>query len=190
MLYVLIFGKFLDPPLGKDEFSLEKLNYTQDCTVSSMYFQNFLGRGSPDPSPIQSRVSLSIRASTSNLGRFAPSFWASPSIHPNMFDHFPKQGELDKIFHPSTPPPSWLRHCVYNSIYRLSYIAGRPGWPEPPQYFRQVGAYAWSPWILRFKLTLILFALNPCIKSYIFPGICRMHEQVCRFYQLSKKFLN
>ena len=45
----------------------------------------------------------------------------------------------------------------------------------------------WSPWILRFKLTLIIFALNPCIKSNIFPGICRMHEQVCRFYQLSKK---
>ena len=45
----------------------------------------------------------------------------------------------------------------------------------------------WSPWILRFKLTLILFALNPCIKSNIFPGICRMHEQFCRFYQLSNK---
>ena len=45
----------------------------------------------------------------------------------------------------------------------------------------------WSPWILRFKLTLILFALNPCIKSNIFPGICGMYEQFCRFYQLSKK---
>ena len=45
----------------------------------------------------------------------------------------------------------------------------------------------WSPSILRFKLTLISFALNPCIKSNIFPGICRMHEQFCRFYQLSKK---
>ena len=46
-----------------------------------------------------------------------------------------------------------------------------------------------SPWILRFKLTLILFALNPCIKSNIFPGICRMYEQFCRFYQLSKNVM-
>ena len=106
---------------GKMIFSLEKLNYTQDCTVSSMYFQ-FWGVAhrtlSPDPSPVQSRVSLSIRTLTSNLGRFAPLFWASPSIYPNMFDHFPKQGELDKIFHLSTST-SWLRHCVYNSIIQI-----------------------------------------------------------------------
>ena len=49
--HVLIFGKLLDPPLEKDKFSLEKLNYTPDCTVSSMHFQNFLGRGSPSPLP-------------------------------------------------------------------------------------------------------------------------------------------
>ena len=47
--------------------------------------------------------------------------------------------------------------------------------------------WSWSPWILQFKLTLILFALTPCIKSNIFPGICRMHEQFCRIHQLSKK---
>ena len=38
---------------------------------------------------------------------------------------------------------------VYGLIYRLSYIAGRPGWPGPPQYFRQVGAYEGGNAILK-----------------------------------------
>ena len=37
--------------------------------------------------------------------------WTEQLFTPNMFDHFPKQGELDKIFHHSTST-SWLRHCV------------------------------------------------------------------------------
>ena len=87
---------------------------TPDCTVSSMNFQNFLGRGSPsplqDPSPTQFRASLSIRASTSN--RFVPSVWASPSIHSPYVWSFPQTREItNKIFHPSTSTP-WLRHCV------------------------------------------------------------------------------
>jgi len=72
--------------LRKDKFSLEKLNYNPDCMVSSMNFQNFLGRDSlsPLPSslyPAQSRALLSIQASTSNLERFTPLVFASPSIH-------------------------------------------------------------------------------------------------------------
>ena len=92
-----------------------RLNYTADCTVSSMNFQKFSGEGltepSPQiPSPAQYRASLLIRASTSNLWRFAPSVWAWPSIHPNMFDYSPNRGELDKIFWPYTST-SWLRYC-------------------------------------------------------------------------------
>ena len=59
-----------------------------------------------------------------------------------MFDHFPKQGKLQiKYF---TPLPQLLGYApvFYNTILQIVIVAGRPERPGPPQYFRQVGAYA------------------------------------------------
>ena len=115
------------------------LNYTPDCTVSSMNFQQISEEGLTEPSPktpspAQYWASLSIRASISNLGRFAPSVWASSSIHPNMFAwSFPQQrGTIDKIFWPSIPQLLGNVTVVYNLICRFVIYRWGPGRPGPP----------------------------------------------------------
>ena len=58
-----------------------------NCTVSSYNFEKISGEGLTEPPPqtpppASSRASPSVRASPSNLGRFAPSTWASPLNSP------------------------------------------------------------------------------------------------------------
>ena len=96
----------------------------------------------PDPSPTKFRASLSIRASTSNLGCFVPSVCASPSIHSQYVWSFPQTREItNKNISPLHLNFLATPLCFITPFYRLSYVAGRLEQPAPPQYFRQVGAY-------------------------------------------------
>ena len=99
--------------------------------------------------------------------------------------------DMISYFYRARPGPLKLKPGparVHLRSIKLDPVRGPLLWPINCIFIYLVMKHnTWNPWILRFKLTLILFALNPCIKSNIFPGICRMHEQFCRFYQLSKK---
>ena len=76
---------------GKINFRLKSWTIHQIARFQVWIFKIFWGGAqqalSQFPQLAQTRASVSIRASTSNLGRFAPSVWASPSMHPNMLDH-------------------------------------------------------------------------------------------------------
>ena len=128
---------------------LEKLNYTPDCTVASMNFQNFLGRSSPSPLPRSFPHSIPGFAFDSGFDLKSRALRAlglgfTLNSPPICLINSPNKGNKIKYF---TPLPQLLGYATvfYNSIYRLSYIAGRPERPgrpgPPPQYFRQVGAY-------------------------------------------------
>ena len=82
--------------------------------VSSMNFQNFSGEGLIEPPP---QTPAQFQASSSILGRFAPSVRAVPSIHPsNMFNNpSPNRGVLDQTLFP--PNPNFLATPL-DPIYR------------------------------------------------------------------------
>ena len=112
------------------------------------------------PSPLNLGLCFRFGLRPQISGASRPRFGLHPQSTPNMFDHFSKQGELDKIFHPSTSTSCMARPLCFITRYTyiLSYIAGRPertGRPGPPQYFRQVGAYdckssSFHPIFIRF----------------------------------------
>ena len=137
MWYVFIFGKFLDPPLRKDKLSLEKLNYTPDCAVSSMNFQNSLGRGSPSPLPrslsplnLGLRFRFGLRPQISGASR--PRYGLHPQFTPDMFDHFPQTRELNKIFHPSTSTSLATPLCFITRYTDFHISLGDLGGLSPP----------------------------------------------------------
>ena len=83
-----------------------------------MNFQNCSGEGSRTEPPPQTPPSLAqTQASSSILGRFAPSVRAAPSIHPsNMFNNpSPNRGVLDQT--QFFPNPNFLATPM-DPIYR------------------------------------------------------------------------
>ena len=107
-----------------------------------------LPRSPQIPSPAQSQASLSIWGLTSNIGGFT-TLGSDFTLNSPLISLIisPIKWNWMKYF----TPPQLLGYVTvfYNSIYRLSYITGRPEWPgrpgrSPPQYFRQVGAYEGS----------------------------------------------
>ena len=124
MWYVFIFGKFFDPPLGKDKnVCLKGWTIHQIARFQVWIFKIFL-EGLPKPSPqIHPTLNFGIRfrfgLRPPISGASCPRFGLHPQFTPNMFDHFPKQGKLQiKYF---TPLPQLLGYATvfYNSILQI-----------------------------------------------------------------------
>ena len=100
-----------------------RFNYTPECMVSSMHFQQFsevrLAQPLPRLLPAQSRAAPSIRASPSILGRFTPSIDSgfalnSPPQTCMCINPFPNRRELDQTLFPN---PNFLSSPTLNPKY-------------------------------------------------------------------------
>ena len=122
-------------------------------------FSKFSGEGLPMGSPSLSR-SISGFAFDSGFDLKSRALRALGlgftlnSLPIYMFDHFPKQGKLKIIYF--TPLPQLLGNATvfYNSIYRFSYVTGRPDGPGPPPIF-QTSRRLWDDLIKKLVMALL-----------------------------------